>query len=101
MGSYQNEEAVGFTEDDMLDELEGSTLRMFQQSKALNEEAATQLRLLNKIDGEMGVSSSDLRTEARHAESARKAKSGTCWMYCVIIVELIFLISLIIKGLKI
>ena len=88
------------TEDRLLDELEGSTQRIFQQSKALNDEALSQLQMLNKIDVDMADTSGGLREEALHAESARKLKTGVCWMYVVITFESILLVYLIIKGLS-
>ena len=48
----------------------------------------------------MTLASLALRAESVHAEKMRKAKSGVCWMYGVIIAELVFLIFLIYIGLS-
>lgn len=84
----------------MLDELEGSSQRIFQQSRTLKNEATTQLRMLDQIDHGMERATNELRQEALNAESARKARSGVCWMYVVIIIEFISLVSLVIHGLE-
>ena len=56
--------------------------------------------LLNKVENDMTLASLALRAETVHAEKMRKAKSGVCWMYCVIVIELIFLIFLVYIGLS-
>lgn len=87
-------------EDVMLDELEFSTKRIFHQSKALNEEAITHVRILNKVEKEMSATSSGLRDEALRAELARKSKGGICWMYVVIFLEAFLLVTLCMYGLS-
>jgi hypothetical protein len=66
----------------------------------LNEESKTHVLLLNKAENDMTVASLALRAETAHAEKIRKARSGVCWMYGVIIVESVLLLLLVYIGLS-
>ena len=84
----------------MLDELEFSTKRIYNQSRVLNEEAITHVRILNKVEKDMSATSMGLREEALRAELARKSKGGICWMYVVIFFEAFLLVTLCMYGLS-
>lgn len=87
-------------EEAMLDEVEASTRRVFKQSKNLNEEALTHLQLLDHVDSDMELATRALRKEALHAEAVSKNRGGVCWMYCIILMELLLLFTLIMYGLQ-
>jgi len=87
-------------EEAMLDEVEASTRRIFKQSKNLNEEAVTHLQLLGHVDSDMELATRALRKEALHAEAVSKNRGGVCWMYCIILMELVLLFTLIMYGLQ-
>lgn len=87
-------------EEAMLDEVEASSKRIFKQSKSLNEEASTHLKLLGHVDTDMELATRALRKEALHAEAVSKNRGGVCWMYCIILIETVLLLTLIMYGLQ-
>lgn len=87
-------------EEAMLDEIEASTRKIYKQSKSLNEEASTHLQLLGHVDNDMELATRALRKEALHAEAVSKNRGGVCWMYCIILIESVLLLTLIMYGLQ-
>lgn len=96
---------IGSTEDtsrdeELLNDIEAATKRIFHQSKGLNEESKSHIILLNKAETEMTMTSLQLKAESAHTVQMRKAKNGICWMYGVIVLELIILVLLLYIGLS-
>lgn len=92
--------AVQHKEEDLLNDIEASTKRLYQQSRYLNDESKTHIHLLNKVEAEMSNETLALRAEAVRAETIRQGQSGVWWMYSVILGEVLFLILLLYIGIS-
>jgi hypothetical protein len=87
-------------EDLLLDDLEASTKRIYQQSLGLKEEAVQHVGILDKVERDMDKTTAQLRAEALHAETMKKANTGVCWMYSIILMEVVLLVFLLYIGLS-
>lgn len=94
--SYQS---AGVSDEVLLDDIESTSRRIFVQSKLLNDEAVAHLRILHGIEGDLDTTTSAIHKEAAHAQLARtQSKSGVCWMYMVIMLEITLFILLVFYG---
>ena len=73
---------------------------MMEQAKNINDETKSHVVILNKVETDMEKTSLQLRSEALHVETMRQGISGVCWMYTIIIMELILLLLLLYIGIS-
>mmetsp|Transcript_7758 Transcript_7758/g.6928 ORF Transcript_7758/g.6928 Transcript_7758/m.6928 type:complete len:95 (-) Transcript_7758:3-287(-) len=87
-------------EDQLLDDIEQSSRRLYHKSKFLNEETNTQNKLITQIDTGIDSSTEAMNKQARHAELATQLTKNDCWLYSVIVIESVVLFLLIYIGLS-
>mmetsp|Transcript_2540 Transcript_2540/g.3888 ORF Transcript_2540/g.3888 Transcript_2540/m.3888 type:complete len:94 (+) Transcript_2540:60-341(+) len=87
------------TEESLLEDIEQSTRRVYNQSKILDEEAKEHTRLLNGMENGVHDAQVGLESNTTRAYGINQRKGSLTWMYCVITGEVILLIILLISGL--
>ena len=84
----------------MMDDIEASTRRLYQHSATLQTEAGRHLNMLSGVGDDMDSVSDRLHAEARHAAQARMNRDqGFCFLYTVIFLESVSLLTLLYYGL--
>lgn len=99
MPSSGYEPIADTTEQQLLDDIEASTRRLYQQSTILEAESLRHVKLVEGAGDDMESAIGGLNAEARHAMRARANNSGFWYLYLIIILETASLLFLLYKGL--
>lgn len=112
-------ESTSDHENALLDEIEAGTKRikvivsclilrflsinsLLLQSKNIHQESVQSTALLNKLEIGLERTSNNMRNEAQHMQNATNAAASRnyCWMYMVIVVEVITFFTLLNYGMS-
>jgi hypothetical protein len=94
-GLVQRQQDIIKQQDVMIMEIGRGVDVLHQQALNINEEAKTQIQILDKLDTNVEKATADLKTEAEHAERIRQT-SSICFMYIVIVIEVAVIVLLLI-----
>ena len=98
MPSAGYEPIADATEQQLLDDIEASTKRLYQHSSNLEAESRRHVKLVDGAGEDMESAIGGLNAEARHATRAR-ANNSFWYLYLVILFEVISLLFLLYEGL--
>lgn len=85
-------------EQDLLNDIEASSKKIFSQSVYLQQEITGQNSRIDQCARDFESSKDVIERERLNLVTAREMDSSYCWMYTVIVIEALLLVCLLVSG---